>query len=111
MVGKVRKGTAVCGLVGRGKAVKARLGWAWLGKAGRGMAWQSRQGEARLGSARHGSLGGARQGLAGPGMAGHGSQVPVRYVMDWLGAFCRGAVWQLRQGAIKKKEVTKNGCI
>lgn len=22
-----------------------------------------------------------------------GSQVPVRYVMDGLGAFCRGAVW------------------
>ena len=101
MVWMFRKGRAVCGLVGRGKAVQAGHGLARFGRA-----W--------LGSARQGSRGKAGQGLAGLGAARHGSQgsqVPVRYVMDWLGAFCRGAVWQLRQGAIKKKEVKKNGCI
>ena len=98
MVGKVRKGTAVCGLVGRGKAVQAGHGLARFGRA-----W--------LGSAVGAGLGKAGRGTAGQGVAGHGSQVPVRYVMDWLGAFCRGAVWQSRQGAIKKKEVKKNGCI
>ena len=43
-VGKVRKGRAVCGMVGHGTAVEAGHGRAGLGKAGLGKAGQSRQG-------------------------------------------------------------------
>ena len=77
MVGKVRKGTAVCGLVGRGKAVKAGHGWARFGRARLGAAVGAGHGKAGLGSARPGV---ARQGRAWQGMA-----VKFRSGMLWIG--------------------------